>query len=822
MMRAGRRARRALAIASVAVGVLATAPSALANTVLHVDAVNGTDAGNCLSSPCKTLSYAILQGIMIPDLITIDAAPGNYTEDLALGSADTGLTIVGAGDGTSPATSTIITGVAGNPAIVTDASGSAGSLTLSSLRIVTPPGMTQDALDAISTDLGLTNVAIDVQGTGNGVVDVGGDVTWDGGSDTLENTGGSGSGLQATGSGQSLSVTNVPVSVASLGGYGVIDTAGSLTMTGSSVALTNTASASADGIVDTAGPTTISNSPVDVKGTGTQSGIVSTTGPLTVSGSPVTLDNPANASGSGIVGVSGTTNVSTNVSSSPVTMAGLSPAIVSTVPTTISDEVLTMSNASNSGSALVAADGSLSHLTISGSWIGSALAGTGSLAISDSTMTSSPGATSPLLTLASSTTLGHNVSIERSVLEEPSTTQSLITAQNDNMAIVSSELLGGSSTSFAVSGGVSRLLTLVSSTVDAGALGVRDSSPSIASVNASTDSTAGSSAEVQVEGSILVEAPVATHGTGASSTIECSNTEVPSTSQSAGPTTGAILCETGADGNNFTPALSSIFANPATGYALNPSWSGVDSVPASAISVPAPFSDSATDVLGNPRVLNGIGTCQPGLRDRGAIELTGHAGVVPAPVISGPASVPRGKTVSFTATASNDSVPVTFAWSSGDGATATGSSLNHAFAHTGTYTVSVTVTGATACVATKSQTVSVFGPEKLSTVKLSHKSFRAAGSGGSVSSSKGKGRTVISYTGTEPATTTLTVQVKRRRKWVKVGSFTHSDAVGKVSFGFTGRIKGHKLPAGVYRLKVVANDGAGPSNTRLVGFTITG
>jgi hypothetical protein len=113
----------------------------------------------------------------------------------------------------------------------------------------------------------------------------------------------------------------------------------------------------------------------------------------------------------------------------------------------------------------------------------------------------------------------------------------------------------------------------------------------------------------------------------------------------------------------------------------------------------------------------------------------------------------------------------------------------------------------------------------------------AAAHGGAVAA-RTTGATV-SYTETDPATTTLTVQrpapgrrnhgscvrpTRRNRthrrctRWVKVGHFTHHDGAGPNELHFTGRVGGHKLRAGKYRLQAIPRNSAGAGAAVNSGF----
>ena len=92
----------------------------------------------------------------------------------------------GLGNGTNPATSTIIVGVPGAPTILTGAAGNATALTLNRLRIVNPSTDSDLAINALDSDLALNQVAVNVEGPSEGILDDQ-SVAIKGGSITLSN-----------------------------------------------------------------------------------------------------------------------------------------------------------------------------------------------------------------------------------------------------------------------------------------------------------------------------------------------------------------------------------------------------------------------------------------------------------------------------------------------------------------------------------------------------------------------------------------------------------------------------------------------------------
>jgi hypothetical protein len=120
---------------------------------------------------------------------------------------------------------------------------------------------------------------------------------------------------------------------------------------------------------------------------------------------------------------------------------------------------------------------------------------------------------------------------------------------------------------------------------------------------------------------------------------------------------------------------------------------------------------------------------------------------------------------------------------------------------------------------------------------LRPKTMVASSSGGPIKSARAARSTgaLVSYTGTQPATTTFTIErsvvgrrqgrncVRRNRHnrfhrtctlLVKVGSFRHRDQPGRVRFRFTARLHGRKLSPGAYRLD------AEPHSTGGIGRTV--
>ena len=59
-------------------------------------------------------------------------------------------------------------------------------------------------------------------------------------------------------------------------------------------------------------------------------------------------------------------------------------------------------------------------------------------------------------------------------------------------------------------------------------------------------------------------------------------------------------------------------------------------------------------------------------------------------------------------------------------------------------------------------------------------------------------------------------------RYAAAGSFKHTDAAGLVRFGFSGRVAGHKLARGRYRLRAVPRNAAGAGRAVTARFRILG
>jgi hypothetical protein len=152
-------------------------------------------------------------------------------------------------------------------------------------------------------------------------------------------------------------------------------------------------------------------------------------------------------------------------------------------------------------------------------------------------------------------------------------------------------------------------------------------------------------------------------------------------------------------GGTFVPGVGNIaadpkFANPGVDLRLLPGSPAMNQVSGS-----LGVDDSLTDILGNPRIVDGAP------RDMGAYQHQAPAVKASVSMVHGVAGMPVG----FSAVGSsvNPGDSFTYAWKFDDGATATGASVRHAFAKPGIHHATVTATGAGVAGFSTSATVSV-------------------------------------------------------------------------------------------------------------------
>jgi hypothetical protein len=518
-------------------------------------------------------------------------------------------------------------------------------------------------------------------------------------------------------------------------------------------------------------------------------GVYSTKSGLTIDNTKIATGSSTNANGNGIHTIDDGSvmlqndTVQQDDSNADGVLLELSPA-------TVNGLTIEMSGGLKPGLDVAAAAGSTSsfdHLTVDGEWIGPpVIARNGTLTIADSHLTANATAAAEALGYISESA-GGSALIQRSVLKaNPGAANGAVFVIDGNLTLDSSEVLGSTQAiRFGSTEGRTDLLTVDASTIDAGAPGTAADAFGDLAIKAVAVEAPGTVANVNVEGSILLEPSAAVSEEGGHASISCSYSAVPSQSVAAKGVEGPVSCASGSAGNtNLTSELPSLFSEPFSTYALSPASAAIDSVPSAALALPAGISASATDLAGNPRTVQ-IGTngvCAA-YQDRGALQLPAQASAcTPAPAPApGPGPAPLVKPL----------------------------------------------------------------PGVLSALSLSPSSFFPAPSGATISIAKKRTRrkygTTISYRDSQAATTTFTVlretsgrkQGKSCKKPSKtnkhgkrctiltaVGSFSHVDVIGAISLHFSGRIKGKALPAGGYKLQAVAHDDAGNGAAVTKSFTV--
>ena len=251
-----------------------------------------------------------------------------------------------------------------------------------------------------------------------------------------------------------------------------------------------------------------------------------------------------------------------------------------------------------------------------------------------------------------------------------------------------------------------------------------------------------------------------------------------------------------AHSGNFNP----LFVNPASGdFHLQAGSPAIDGGEASLGS-----GESTTDLDGNPRLIAGH-RGDAALSDVGAYEFRPHA-----PTVKANAAAPKiapGKKDTFHATGSDPSPgdALTFRWTFGEGGTATGPVVSHAFAKAGQHRVTVTAADLDGFTATASLMVTIPAPT------VSHLSIKP----GRISVGHGA---KISYTASQAATTTFKVKSARTGRLLTV--FTHKGRAGKNQLHFAAGAGGHTLARGRYRLVALPRNASGTGRPVSVKFTI--
>jgi PKD repeat protein len=243
----------------------------------------------------------------------------------------------------------------------------------------------------------------------------------------------------------------------------------------------------------------------------------------------------------------------------------------------------------------------------------------------------------------------------------------------------------------------------------------------------------------------------------------------------------------------------------------------------------------------------------PGLQPAFRIEVARLDAVAPAfTSVSIPNSGRIGTPVQVSAAATDRLSDVTLTWSFGDGGTATGGTASHTYTRGGTFTIAVTATDAVGNASVATDTIVVPGSGAgagggagnglvagldVTGLRLSRKVFRAATRGGSVkpSAAAAKSWTRVTYKVSTAARVRFSFERPRsgRRvgarcvtqtagnrshksciRYIAVkGSFSRQRPKGGDRFTFTGRLLGHRLARGRYRIVATPFNAAGGHGT---------
>ena len=530
-------------------------------------------------------------------------------------------------------------------------------------------------------------------------------------------------------------------------------------------------------------PVTIDNAALlnAQEGPGEAGGVYSTKTGLTVENTKIATGSGINANGEGIHTIEdgSVTLQNDTVQQSESKTFGV---LLESSPASVDGLTIEMDGGSSNTDPGIyfnaASSSSVEHLTVDGDWGGPAVAGrNGTLTIADSRLTTNPAGQAEVLLYASEAT-GGSLLVQRSVLKSnPGSTNGVLVAIDGNVTLDSSEVLGATEAiRFLSSEGRTDTLAVDASTIDAGAPGTASDASNDLAIKAYALEAVGTTSSVNVEGSIVLEPSVAVSEEGGHASVTCSYSAVPSQSVAAKGVEGPVSCAAGSAGNtNLSSELPSLFSEPFSTYALSPSSAAIDSVPSSAITLPAGISASATDLAGNPRSVQ-IGTdgvCAA-YQDRGALQLPAQASAcTPAPISTGP---PLVKPIAGVLTALTLS-PSSF-YPAPSGATVSKHKK---------YGATVAYRDSQAAVTTFTVLLGLSGRTQGHSCKKPSHSNRHG---------------------------------KRCTYYRALGSFTHTDKAGANSFHFSGRIKGKKLAAGSYKLQAVAHDAAANGAAVQKGFKI--
>jgi Ca2+-binding RTX toxin-like protein len=279
---------------------------------------------------------------------------------------------------------------------------------------------------------------------------------------------------------------------------------------------------------------------------------------------------------------------------------------------TVRNVVVDMQDGTNSSTAVYAvAPGSIENVSVSGNWTGDGIdtvsggdAGA-RVSIQDSAVTSSG---TPLDVVPDA-----GINVDRTSLERVNTSGPAVDVTAVSTTIDSSLILGGKPAVAMEGNNSGASMLLRNDTIDAANRGTNDSGSGVDAVSLTDFSEQGT---VELRSSIAVENQSSTvNGNGATSSVSCSASDVPNQTQAAGGGNGSIQCGNASGNSSSTPGQ--LFVDAIGGdFHLRSTSPAIDTGSAAPLDV----GESATDLAGNPRVVDG--KCDGvARRDKGAFEL---------------------------------------------------------------------------------------------------------------------------------------------------------------------------------------------------------
>lgn len=232
---------------------------------------------------------------------------------------------------------------------------------------------------------------------------------------------------------------------------------------------------------------------------------------------------------------------------------------------------------------------------------------------------------------------GGSVTVQSSVLRRTGTAGNTVFALGGELTLDSTLVTGGARSLEAYAGfGATTAVTLRHVTLDPGA--PKTVAAGDLGVGARADPS--STATVSLVDSIVLARQSATGG--GTPRVLCASSDVPDQVQIPGAGDGAIDCPSAAGNSrgNSSSAPASLFVPALGDWRLAPGSAAVETGGATGLAA----GESATDLAGNPRILDGDRDCVA-RRDKGAYELTGAAAACPAPARVPPEPAPAGGTV---------------------------------------------------------------------------------------------------------------------------------------------------------------------------------